>query len=210
MDGVPGCLFSSFAFKGAIRIKKYIIIAGAPRAGKSTVSKMISHMFGYQHISMDSIIAGLESTFPEIHMDSNNETQSNIALISRKIAPFIRAMIDSGEYEECDHGVVIDVFQLLPEDFIRYIGLSLCDIYYFVTSDISAEDRLKLLQKYDTPSDYTYHLSTNDKYNKCKKIVAISKVMKEQCLEFGLPCYETAHSRKRILEQITKNIQTND
>ena len=171
---------------------------------------MISQTFGYQHISMDSIIAGIESAFPEAHIDSNNETQSNIALISRKAAPFIRAMIDSGEYDECDYGVVIDVFQLLPEDFIRYIGLSLCDIYYFVASDISAEDQLKLLQKYDTPSDYTYHLSTNEKYNRCKNIVAISKVIKAQCLEFGLPCYETAHDRQRILEKITQNIQISD
>lgn len=45
-------------------MKKYIIIAGVPRAGKSTVSQMIAKQMGYQHISMDSVIAGIEKVFP--------------------------------------------------------------------------------------------------------------------------------------------------
>ena len=32
-------------------MKKYIIIAGVPRAGKSTVSQMIAKQMGYQHIT---------------------------------------------------------------------------------------------------------------------------------------------------------------
>lgn len=44
-------------------MKKHIIIAGVPRSGKSTISQRISRELGYQHISMDSIIAGIESVF---------------------------------------------------------------------------------------------------------------------------------------------------
>ena len=40
-------------------MKNNIIIAGVPRAGKSTVSHILSQEYGYQHVSMDSIIAGL-------------------------------------------------------------------------------------------------------------------------------------------------------
>ena len=39
-------------------MKNNIIIAGVPRAGKSTVSHILSQEYGYQHVSMDSIIAG--------------------------------------------------------------------------------------------------------------------------------------------------------
>ena len=97
-------------------MKKHIIIAGVPRSGKSTISQMISKNFGYQHISMDSIIAGIESVFPEtgIDSDANTDLQRNIQYISSKMALFIRAMMDSGEYDECDYGMVIDIFQLLP------------------------------------------------------------------------------------------------
>ena len=50
---------------GANRMKNNIIIAGVPRAGKSTISRQLANRYGYQHISMDSIIAGFEKCFPE-------------------------------------------------------------------------------------------------------------------------------------------------
>ena len=121
-------------------MKKHIIIAGVPRSGKSTISQIISKDFGYQHISMDSIIAGIERVFPETGIDSDADTdlQENIQYISSKMALFIRAMMDSGEYNECDYGMVIDVFQLLPQHFIQHIDSSLCDIFYFGTSEVKS------------------------------------------------------------------------
>ncbi|GFI65799.1 shikimate kinase [Lachnospiraceae bacterium] len=50
-------------------MKKHIIIAGVPRSGKSTISQKIASHLGYQHISMDSIIAGIERVFPETGVD---------------------------------------------------------------------------------------------------------------------------------------------
>ena len=41
-------------------MRNNIIIAGVPRAGKSTISNLLSKRYGYQHVSMDSIIAGFE------------------------------------------------------------------------------------------------------------------------------------------------------
>ena len=102
-------------------MKKHVIIAGVPRSGKSTISQKISAHLGYQHISMDSVIAGIESVFPEtgIQTDADTDLWENIQYISAKMALFIRAMIDSGEYEECDYGMVIDIFQLLPQHYIQ-------------------------------------------------------------------------------------------
>ena len=49
--------------RGNDSMKNNIIIAGVPRAGKSTVAHLLARRFGYQHISMDSIIAGFEKCF---------------------------------------------------------------------------------------------------------------------------------------------------
>ena len=46
-------------------MKNNIIIAGVPRAGKSTIAHRLAVRYGYQHVSMDSIIAGFEKCFPE-------------------------------------------------------------------------------------------------------------------------------------------------
>lgn len=55
------------------------------------------------------------------------KTAVNLQRISAKVAPFIRAMMDSGEYDERDYGMVIDVFQLLPADYVQYIDAEKSD-----------------------------------------------------------------------------------
>lgn len=149
-------------------MKKHVIIAGVPRSGKSTISQKISAHLGYQHISMDSVIAGIESVFPEtgIQTDADTDLWENIQYISAKMALFIRAMIDSGEYEECDYGMVIDIFQLLPQHYIQHIDSSVCEIYYLGTSEVTPEERYELLKKYDTPKDYTYYKSEEENKKK--------------------------------------------
>lgn len=183
-------------------MKKYIIIAGVPRSGKSTICQRISHSFGYQHISMDTIIAGIESVFPEtgINSDADTEPQENIQYISSRMALFIRAMMDSGEYDECDYGAVIDIFQLLPQHYIQYIDSSICDIYYFGTSEVTPEERYELLRKYDTPRDYTYYKSEEENKKNCANIVTISKLLKEQCRIYGLPYYDTSYDREQVFK----------
>ncbi len=187
---------------------KHIIIAGVPRAGKSTVSQRIAKELGYQHISMDSIIAGFEKAFPQVEIDTGADVdvKENVQSISSKIAPFLRAMMDSGEYDECDYGMVIDVFQLLPEDYRKYIDPSVCEIYYFITSDVTAEERYKLLKQYDTPKDYTYYKPGEENRRNCAEIVEVSRFYKEQCEKYQLPYFETARNRETMLGDFIKSL----
>jgi hypothetical protein len=106
---------------------KHLIIAGVPRAGKSTLSRMAAGELGWQHVSMDAIIAGFERCFPEAGIDTGLSVNKDkgsmeiLHIISGKIGPFLRAMTDPDEYD-CQNGpMVIDMYQLLPED---YNGLS--------------------------------------------------------------------------------------
>lgn len=189
-------------------MKKHIIIAGVPRAGKSTVSQLISKKYGYQHISMDSVIAGIEKTFPETGIDSNADVppRDNITTISSKMGPFIRAMMNSGEYNECDYGMVIDICQLLPQDYVHFIDPTICDIYYFITSDVTPQERFEILKTYDTPRDYTYYKSDEENCKNCFEIVDISNLMKEQCILHGLPYWETSRERENILNSFVDSL----
>ena len=190
-------------------MKKHIIIAGVPRSGKSTVSQKIANNFGYQHISMDSIIAGIESVFPETNVDSDADTDpyENTQYISSKMALFICAMIDSGEYDECDYGMVIDIYQLLPQHYVQYIDSSVCDIYYFGTSEVTPEERYELLKKFDTPRDYTYYKSEEENKRSCAEIVAVSKQIKEQCRMYDLPYYDTSHDREQVFKAFLNHLE---
>lgn len=184
-------------------MKKHIIIAGVPRAGKSTVSRMVTKRFGYQHISMDSIIAGFEHCFPETGVNTYAPMSSMEILktISGRMAPFIRAMMDSGEYDEQDYGMCIDMYQLLPKDYVNNIDPAKCAVYYFITSDVTPEERFKIQKQYDTPRDYSYYLSDEERMEGCHYLVEQSKLMRAQCEKYGLPCFETAREREKVLEK---------
>lgn len=189
-------------------MKKYVIIAGVPRAGKSTISKRIAKQKGYQHISMDAILAGIEKNFPECKINTNESEDAlkNYRYISSRIAPFIRAMINSGEYEECDYGVVIDVYQLTPQDFQTYIADEKSEGYFIITSDITAEERFNILKQYDTPDDYTYFHSDEQNMNDCRDIVQISNWIKKECGIYNLPYVNTTYNRENIINEFIESL----
>lgn len=188
-------------------MKNNIIIAGVPRAGKSTISHRLAKQYGYQHISMDSIIAGFEKCFPEtgINTYTGLSSMDTLHMISGKIAPFIRAMLDSGEYDEFEPGMVLDIYQLLPEDYMKYIYGANCEIAYFITSDVTPRERFSIQKRYDTEKDYTFYKSDEELLEGAEYIVEQSICMKRQCQKYSLPFYETARNREQVFEYFLQN-----
>ncbi len=188
-------------------MKKNIIIAGAARAGKSTLSSMIVKKFGYQHLAMDSLIEGFEDIFPEMNIDTHRDSISHI---SKRIAPFINSIIKSGEYDKFDYGLVIDVCQLMPEDYLKSIDTNLCEIFYLVTECATVEDRLKLLDEFDNEDEYTFYKTQEKKIKICKDIVEESNIFRIECEKNGLKCIDTSYQRKDKFEKILKAIEENN
>lgn len=187
---------------------KHLIVAGVPRAGKSTLSRRIAREFGWQHVSMDAIIAGFEQCFPETGVDTGvsvNKGKSSLEIlriISGKIAPFLRAMTSVEEYDQQNGPMVIDMYQLLPEDYARSALSSTCSILYLVTGDVTPQERCRIQKEFDTPADYTYSLSDEERLEGCHYLVEQSRMIKEQCGRLGLRCYETARGREEVFRQI--------
>lgn len=185
-------------------MKKNIIIAGTARTGKSTLASIISKKFGYQHIAMDSLIEGFEDIFPEMNIDTHKHS---IEHISKRIAPFINAIIKSGEYDKFDYGLVIDVCQLLPEDYLKHIDLDLTEIYYLISDCDSGEERLKFLDQFDTEKEYTYHKSKEKRAEICSELVDDSKLFKSECQKHNIPYYDTLYKREEKFESILRLIE---
>ena len=188
-------------------MKNNIIVAGVPRAGKSTVSHLLATKYGYQHVSMDSIIAGFEKCFPETGVSTycGLSSMDTLRMISGKMAPFVRAMLESGEYDEYEPGMVLDLYQLLPEDYDKYLRGANCDIVYFITSDVTPEERFLIQKKYDTEKDYTFWKPDEELREGAEYIVEHSILMKAQCERYGLPYYETARDREQVFRQFLRD-----
>lgn len=190
-------------------MKNNIIIAGVPRAGKSTISHQLSKRYGYQHISMDSIIAGFEKCFPEtgVNTYAGLSSMDTLHMISGKMAPFIRAMLDSSEYDEFEPGMVLDMYQLLPADYMKYIHGANCEIFYLITSDVTPEERLAIQKKYDTEKDYSFYKFKEELREGAGYIVEQSIYIKEQCQKYGLPYFETARDRENTFRRFLESFQ---
>ena len=127
-----------------------------------------------------------------------------LRVISVKMAPFVRAMLESGEYDEFTPGMVLDMYQLLPEDYDKYIRGANCEIVYFITSDVTPEERFMIQKKYDTEKDYTFYKSDDELREGAEYIVEQSVLMKKQCKKYGLPYYETAREREQVFQRFLK------
>ncbi len=180
-----------------------MIIAGVPRAGKSTISHLLSRQYGYQYISMDSIIAGFEKCFPETGVNTYQGLSSleTLRVISGKMAPFVRTMLENCGYDGPEPGMVLDMYQLLPEDYDKYIRGANCEIAYFITSDVTPEERFLIQKKYDTEKDYTFYKSDEELREGAEYLVEQSILIKEECRKYGLPYYETAKERDRAFHR---------
>ena len=145
--------------------------------------------------------------FSEI-MPCLEELMDTLKVISGKMAPFVRAMMGSGEYDEFEPGMVLDMYQLLPEDYDRYIRGANCEIFYFLTSDVTPEERFAIQKKYDTEKDYTFYKPDEELREGAVYIVEQSILMREQCEKYGLPYYETARNREQVFERFLRDLES--
>lgn len=188
---------------------KHLIIAGVPRAGKSTLARRLAQEYGYQYISMDAIIAAFEKCFPETGVNTYQGLSSmdTLRLISGKMAPFLRVMLESGQYDRGENGAVVDMYQLLPEDYERNFRGANTEIIYLLSSDVTPEEQFALQKRYDTARDYTFFKTDEELKEGAEYIVEQSLLMKEQCLRLRLKFYETGKERQQAFEQILRELE---
>lgn len=93
---------------------------------------------------------------------------------------------------------------------MKYIQGTNCEIFYFITSDVTPEERFAIQKRYDTERDYTFYKSDEELREGAVYIVEQSICMKEQCQKYGLPYFETAREREQTFRHFLQNFQGNE
>jgi len=164
---------------------------------------------GYTHVSMDAIIGGVETVFPELCINwwpcgSNDIDILRIA--SEKVTLFIKSMLESGECYEFAAGMIVDVVQVLPEHYMKHLDNMNSKIVYLLTSDVTPEERFVMHRKYDAEKDYTFEFSDDEMHSHCNFIIERSQLLKEQCMQYGLPYYDTSYNRFETFDTIMREL----
>ena len=71
---------------------------------------------------------------------------------------------------------------------------------------MTVEERFCIQKEFDTPEDYTYELSDEERLEGCGYLVEQSKLMRKQCQRLGLPYFETARDREQVFEAFCNRI----
>lgn len=184
--------------------RKHIIIAGVPRAGKTTLCSYLAKSLKYQHLTMDAIVKGIEVAFPEtgvIHTD-----RWEFISTSKRWIDFIRKISSTSNYDKLPYRLAFDMYHITPQDYIENINKECCDIYFLGYPNISEEEKFNQTRKFDTIYDWTNKKEDAIVKEHIKDYIEISKWLQNECEKYGLPFIDVSENRENKLKELAEQI----
>lgn len=187
---------------------KHVIIAGASRSGKTTLSMKVRESLKengktFNHYKMDTIKRGLDNNFYEGRIKLWEDA-------SPKFAKLIARII-----EECDTDIIkdvewyiIDTCHLYPSD-ISKMDLKNTIIVFLGYPNILPEDKLKAIRANDPKNGWTWTKEDDFLLNGTKMDIEFSKRASEECESLGIPFFDTGENFNESIEQAYKYILEN-
>ena len=108
------------------------------------------------------------------------------------------------EYRE-KNKLLIDTYQLVPEDYIKFINRDICDVCFVGFPDISVEEKFCEMRKYEQRQE-DFRKSDEELKNKCKKLIDESKYLKEECEKWNVPFLNTSYHRTDVIAEFVNSL----
>jgi len=191
---------------------KNILVWGVPRSGKSTLAYMIRQEFGHSVIQLDAIKSVYDVIRPEDKISARETTNYDE---SRMMAKMVTRLIQClswgnarGEFHVYE-GVSFDMDTILLSLSKEKFPVSL-DNFIFIClgyAEISPEDKVKEIIRYETTCDWTSKESMESKLEHFKVYCEESKLIKKTASRLGLNYYDVSFNRDNVLEEIMQHIK---
>ena len=204
---------------------KNIIIAGASRAGKTTLAERLNEELKYFVISSDKITATFGRAYPQLdirlHMDYEKMKDNLAPFLGHFLGVFsdfrhvaddqnFRARIIKGnrfvlEGTAFNFDILSSVLNMygiekLNEHFIL-IGL--------VQNKKTADEFVRDFRKYDTEDDWTYEWSDEElREYAISRAIPFNREMTEQLVKYGFTVYDTSIEREQVFDKIIYDIKS--
>ena len=177
----------------------HIIIAGAARSGKTTLSLMLNDV-GYVHYKMDSIKRGICEAY-KLQYDNWDKVSVIMATIINRM---IKDQTTDTNYLQENY--LFDIPFLYPQD------LSLMDtnntlVIFLGYSKLSVEECFNNIREYDKDNYWTNSISNKSLKKMCEENIKFSKYLEKECLKYHLPYFDTSYNREKVLNDVLKYIK---
>ncbi len=179
---------------------KNIFIAGVARSGKSTIAKRLHNEFNYNHIPLDYFASSFKHNFKEAGINSNPLMES-----SEKLALFILRVVNIIDFT--DELFIIDSAHIKPNDIIKYLDRNKWEIIYVGYPDISKEEKLNQVRRFDSKDDWTFKKSDDELLKTLNDLIILSKEIEEMCKEYNIKFINTSYNFNKVLDKEYNNIK---
>lgn len=133
---------------------KNILILGAGRTGKSTVSRMVRDKFAnYDLIHSDSIRKAISKNLNEKYVNYFMDYQTN-EFFQKVLLDFVDSQTRQGLNK---YGVILEGAQILPSVLSKYKNLNNTIVVYLGHGNLTEKEIFGLVRQHDKEKDWSYH-----------------------------------------------------
>ncbi|MCL1792313.1 MAG: ATP-binding protein [Oscillospiraceae bacterium] len=204
---------------------KNIIIAGASRAGKTTLAERLNEELNCFVVSLDKIVAAFGRAYPQLdirlHMDYEKMKDNLAPFIGHFLGVFSDARHVGDDQEFRARKIQGNRFVLEGAAFNFDIISSVLNMYgmeklneHFmliglVQNKKTADEFVRDFRKYDTEDDWTYEWSDEELRDYAvSRAIPFNREMTELLAKHGFALYDTSTERERVFDKIIEEIKS--
>ncbi len=198
---IPTIYFNNcFGPKG--QIMKNLIILGSARSGKTTTAKKVKDLFGFNILSIDSIVTAFQNVFPDVGITHHHNGE-----VSKILAPFISSYVKDFVSDCPNIKNAIEGWHMQPACALNFFDKKDFDIVVLGYPDLTPVQALENVRKYAVPNDYTTEMSDEKLLDLLGRHINHSKFFKEEATRLNLPFYNTSFDRNNVLDKLIQDLK---
>lgn len=171
----------------------HIIIAGAARAGKTTLSLMLNNE-GFTHYKMDSIKRGICEAY-NLEYDSWDEVSTVMSIIINRIIEDNKT--DTNFLKE---KYLFDIPFIYPKD-LSLINTEDTLVIFLGYAKASAAKHFLKIRNNDASNLWTSKLDDETLSKNVKENIEFSKKLERECKKYNIPYFDTSFNREEVLKE---------
>ena len=180
---------------------KHIIIAGAPRSGKTTVSRELTSFSGCVHYRLDSIKRAVFEIFCPGNKDWHFASKMTVKIIQKLVD-------DNNQESTRKEYFIFDTPHLYPED-VATLNKDEFLIVFVGYTDVDVDEKVDTILRYDAKTCWTQKLSREKLKSLVEGNVSFSKEIKVQCEKYGIPYFDVSYDPINVLNEVKHYVRTN-
>ena len=176
----------------------HVIIAGAARAGKTSLSLMLNK-YGFTHYKMDSVKRGI--------CEALNIKFDNWESISPIMCTVINRIILDNK-TDTNYGIekyLFDTPFLYPKD-IEKIDTSETKVIFLGYAHTDVDKYMEKIREYDENHIWSSKISDEALRKWTNDDIEYSKLLESECKKYNIPYFDTSENREEVLKEALEYI----